>query len=105
MRRDNQRFAYDAYRRLINMYGDVVCGVEHEHFEQAFDKIKTKYKAKNDTDVPVEGMIAAVQRLQEGLPEAFRQAVPARADQAARARDRGGVQELDAPRGGHVSPG
>jgi pyruvate,orthophosphate dikinase len=53
----NQRFAYDAYRRLINMYGDVVCGVDHEHFEHAFDKIKAKYKVKNDTDVPLEGMV------------------------------------------------
>jgi pyruvate,orthophosphate dikinase len=52
----NERFAYDAYRRLINMYGDVVCGVDHEHFEKAFDKIKTKYKAKLDTDVPTAGM-------------------------------------------------
>ncbi|MFO0789141.1 MAG: pyruvate, phosphate dikinase [Pirellulales bacterium] len=53
---DNPRFAYDAYRRLINMYGDVVCGVDHEHFEHAFDKVKAKYKVKNDTDVPEEGM-------------------------------------------------
>ncbi len=52
----NERFAYDAYRRLINMYGDVVCNVDHEHFEKAFDKVKTKYKAKLDTDVPTEGM-------------------------------------------------
>jgi len=51
-----KRFAYDAYRRLINMYGDVVCGVSHELFEHAFDKIKAKYKVKNDTDVPLEGM-------------------------------------------------
>jgi pyruvate,orthophosphate dikinase len=53
----NERFAYDAYRRLINMYGDVVCGVDHELFEHAFDKVKAKFKVKNDTDVPVEGMI------------------------------------------------
>ena len=53
----NERFAYDAYRRLINMYGDVVCGVDHEHFEVAFDKIKKRYKATEDTDVPLEGMI------------------------------------------------
>jgi pyruvate,orthophosphate dikinase len=53
---ENERFAYDAYRRLINMYGDVVCGVDHEHFEHAFDKVKAKYRVKNDTDVPVEGM-------------------------------------------------
>ncbi|MCC7474530.1 MAG: pyruvate, phosphate dikinase [Pirellulales bacterium] len=52
-----KRFAYDAYRRLINMYGDVVCGVEHELFEHAFDKIKAKYKVKNDTEVPLEGMV------------------------------------------------
>src|SRR4029079_6956549 len=52
----NERFAYDSYRRLINMFGDVVFGVDHEHFEEAFDKIKKKYKATVDNDVPVEGM-------------------------------------------------
>jgi len=54
----NERFAYDAYRRLINMFGDVVCGVGHEYFEHAFDRIKAKYHAKEDNDVPLEGMIA-----------------------------------------------
>ena len=53
----NERFAYDSYRRLINMFGDVVVGVDHEHFEKAFDKIKLKYRVKDDTDVPLKGMI------------------------------------------------
>ncbi len=53
---DNERFAYDSYRRLVNMFGDVVVNVDHAHFEEAFDKIKAKFKAKQDTDVPVEGM-------------------------------------------------
>jgi pyruvate, orthophosphate dikinase len=53
----HKRFAYDAYRRLINMYGDVVCGVDHEHFEEAFAKIKRRYKATLDNDVPLEGMV------------------------------------------------
>src|SRR5262245_48083648 len=53
----HKRFAYDAYRRLINMFGDVVCNVDHEHFEVAFDKIKRKYNVKNDNDVPLEGMV------------------------------------------------
>jgi pyruvate,orthophosphate dikinase len=53
----NPRFAYDAYRRLINMFGDVVMGVDHHYFEEAFEKIKTKYKAKIDTDVPEQGII------------------------------------------------
>jgi len=53
----NERFAYDSYRRLINMFGDVVVGVDHEHFEEAFDELKKKYNAKLDTDVPTEGLI------------------------------------------------
>jgi pyruvate, orthophosphate dikinase len=55
---DNERFAFDAYRRLINMFGDVVMGVKHELFEEAFDQIKTKHKASVDTDVPAEGLRA-----------------------------------------------
>ena len=55
---DNPRFAYDAYRRLINMFGGVVMEVHHEHFEQAFDKIKKKYNVSLDTDVPAQGLIA-----------------------------------------------
>ncbi|TVQ03753.1 MAG: pyruvate, phosphate dikinase [Planctomycetaceae bacterium] len=52
----NERFAYDAYRRLINMFGDVVMGMDHHTFEHAFNKIKTKYKVTEDTDVPAEGL-------------------------------------------------
>ncbi len=52
----NERFAYDAYRRLINMFGDVVMGMDHHQFEKAFDKIKKKYKVTEDTDVPAEGL-------------------------------------------------
>ena len=53
----NRRFAYDAYRRLINMFGDVVMHLEHSQFEHAFDKIKKKYKVTLDTDVPEDGMV------------------------------------------------
>ena len=53
----NERFAYDAYRRLINMFGDVVMGVGHEHFEYAFGLIKKKYRVSEDTDVPTKGLI------------------------------------------------
>ncbi len=52
----NERFAYDAYRRLINMFGDVVMEVDHEHFEEAFDTIKKKYNTIEDTQVPAEGL-------------------------------------------------
>src|SRR3954467_10345494 len=73
---DNERFAYDAYRRLINMYGDVVCGVEHELFEEAFNKIKGKYKVKNDTDVPVEGMIQLCEEYKKVFQKHFGKSFP-----------------------------
>jgi pyruvate,orthophosphate dikinase len=72
----NERFAYDAYRRLINMYGDVVCGVEHALFEQAFDKIKIKYKAKSDTDVPAEGMIQLCEEYKKVFQKHFGKPFP-----------------------------
>ena len=52
----NERFAYDAYRRLINMFGDVVMGIDHHVFEAAFSKVKKKYKVTEDTEVPAEGL-------------------------------------------------
>ncbi|MFI4870417.1 MAG: PEP/pyruvate-binding domain-containing protein, partial [Phycisphaerales bacterium JB061] len=55
-RTGNDRFAYDAYRRLINMFGDVVMGVHHEKFEDAFAEIKAKYHVELDTEVPAEGL-------------------------------------------------
>jgi pyruvate,orthophosphate dikinase len=72
----NERFAFDAYRRLINMYGDVVCGVEHKLFENAFDKIKIKYKAKTDTDVPAEGMIELCEEYKKVFQKHFGKSFP-----------------------------
>jgi pyruvate,orthophosphate dikinase len=67
----NKRFAYDAYRRLINMFGDVVMGVDHHKFEQAFNSIKAKYKAGSDNDVPTDGIV----ELCEAYKEVFRKHV------------------------------
>ncbi len=53
---DNPRFAYDAWRRLINMFGNVVMDLEHEQFEHEFSAIKKKYRARLDNEVPAEGM-------------------------------------------------
>ncbi len=47
----NERFAWDAYRRFIQMFGDVVMGVKHELFEHELEIVKKKHKAKQDTDL------------------------------------------------------
>ncbi len=67
----NRRFAYDAYRRLINMFGDVVMGVDHEKFEHAFEKVKKKHGAKEDTDLGEAGMVEVC----EAYKEVYRVAV------------------------------
>src|SRR5437667_7154471 len=38
----NKRFAYDAYRRFITMYSDVVLGIGHHHFEEILDEHKDR---------------------------------------------------------------
>jgi pyruvate, orthophosphate dikinase len=52
----NERFAWDSWRRLINMFGDTVMGVDHEHFEHELTEVKKKRGAKLDTDLDVEGL-------------------------------------------------
>lgn len=47
----NERFAYDCYRRFIQMFGDVVMGVEHNLFEEAIEKMKEERGVRMDTDL------------------------------------------------------
>lgn len=47
----DERFAWDSYRRFIQMYGDVVMGVEHHEFESVLDDYKRENDYKNDTDL------------------------------------------------------
>ena len=48
---NNPRFAYDSYRRLIQMYGDVVMGMEHDNFEGIIQATKERKGVKNDSDL------------------------------------------------------
>jgi pyruvate,orthophosphate dikinase len=56
----NARFAYDCYRRFIQMFGEVALGVEMEHFDHIFDARKAKIKAKLDTDLTAEDLQAVI---------------------------------------------
>jgi pyruvate,orthophosphate dikinase len=51
---NNERFAWDAYRRLIQMFGKTVKGIEGRKFEHILDKYKAKTAGKQDTDLTVE---------------------------------------------------
>lgn len=52
----NARFCYDAYRRFVNMFGDVVLGIKHEYFEEALDALKEKKGVKLDTELDTEDL-------------------------------------------------
>ena len=47
----NPRFAWDAYRRFIQMFGDVAMGVEHAKFEKIIDEVKSHRGIKQDTEL------------------------------------------------------
>eukprot|EP00239_Pterosperma_sp_CCMP1384_P001846 CAMPEP_0197848776 /NCGR_PEP_ID=MMETSP1438-20131217/10012_1 /TAXON_ID=1461541 /ORGANISM="Pterosperma sp., Strain CCMP1384" /LENGTH=962 /DNA_ID=CAMNT_0043461187 /DNA_START=55 /DNA_END=2943 /DNA_ORIENTATION=+ len=50
------RFAYDSYRRFLDMFGDVVLGVPHELFEHALEEMKAKKGVENDSDLEAEDL-------------------------------------------------
>lgn len=47
----NGRFAYDCYRRLLQMFGDVVCGIDKNRFEQQLEFYKSKKNYQLDTEM------------------------------------------------------
>ncbi|HUE59757.1 MAG TPA: PEP/pyruvate-binding domain-containing protein, partial [Acidimicrobiales bacterium] len=49
---NDERFAYDSYRRFISMYGRIVLGIEGERFEGPFEKAKEKARVKSDAELP-----------------------------------------------------
>ena len=57
----NARFAYDIYRRFIDMFGDVVMGCNHEYFEEKIDAAKKKAGVKIDSDLNAEQLKGVVE--------------------------------------------
>ncbi|MFL6101603.1 MAG: pyruvate, phosphate dikinase [Actinomycetales bacterium] len=48
---NNPRFAWDSYRRLIQMFGATVLGIDAQHFADALDELKRKRDVENDVDL------------------------------------------------------
>ncbi len=58
----NARFAYDSYRRVIDMFGSTAMDVEHEEFEHEISKLKQEKNVKLDTDLSVDDLKELVKR-------------------------------------------
>ncbi|MDH5203570.1 MAG: pyruvate, phosphate dikinase, partial [Nitrospirota bacterium] len=57
----NERFVYDAYRRLITMFGNIVMGIDRQKFEKAIEEIKIKRGVHLDTDLTVDDLKSLVE--------------------------------------------
>jgi len=75
----NPRFAYDSYRRFIQMYADVVLGVEHHLFEDQLELMKQDRDVFQDTDLGADDLKELVKRykdiVESELGDAFPQEV------------------------------
>ena len=61
-RTGNPRFAYDIYRRFIDMFGDVVMGCHHEYFEHILDSAKKKAKVELDNELSADQLKDVVEK-------------------------------------------
>lgn len=62
---NNERFAYDAYRRFITMFGSIVMGIDRQKFENSLEEIKKEKGVHLDTDLDAEDLKRVVQRFKE----------------------------------------
>ncbi len=71
----DERFAYDSYRRFLQMYSDVVLGVKHENFEHALTALKDAKGYKSDTDLTVDDLKELIAEYKK-IGEKFGKPVP-----------------------------
>src|SRR3954471_18174613 len=64
-RSGDARFAYDSYRRFIQMYGNVVLGVEHHHFEDILENVKRDRDITLDTELTAADWQAVIEGYKE----------------------------------------
>ncbi len=65
----NERFAYDSYRRFIQMFSDVVLGVERRKFEEFTEKKKREKKVKYDSELTAEDLKEIVEEFKKIVKE------------------------------------
>lgn len=72
----DERFAYDCYRRFIQMYSDVVMGVEHYHFEAILEEHKERKKVKFDHELEAADLKALIEEYKGAVKSQSNQKFP-----------------------------
>ncbi len=65
----DERFAYDSYRRFIQMFGDVVLGVDHFYFEEELYAVKAAAGVKNDSDLSADDLKILIERYKKAISD------------------------------------
>src|SRR5436309_86676 len=87
-RSNNPRFAYDSYRRLIQMFGNVVLDIEKSEFDEVFDAKKKQKKAKLDTDLDAKALKEVIEEYKKVVKKHTKRDFPQDAhEQLTMARD------------------
>ena len=93
----NGRFAKDCYRRFIQMYGNVVLGIDKDKFEHELSAVKKKAKAKADVDLDETALDEVIARYKAVVQKETAQPFPQDPQGAAHGRPRRRLQVLDEP--------
>ena len=72
----DERFAWDAYRRFVQMFGEIVLGAPKEKLDRAMEQLKAQFNTKRDADLPVRAWRLLVDRFKEIIFGEKRQEVP-----------------------------
>ena len=72
----DERFAWDAYRRFVQMFGEIVLGAPKEKLDRAMEQLKAQFNTKRDADLPVTAWRLLVDRFKEIIFGEKRQEVP-----------------------------
>ncbi|RDI75085.1 pyruvate, phosphate dikinase [Gaiella occulta] len=94
----NPRFAYDSYRRLIQMYGEVVDGVDAHRFESALSSLKAARGVANDLDLGAEDLRELIRTFQRIYEEEVGYGFPQDPREQLRRAYRAVFDSWDAPR-------
>jgi pyruvate,orthophosphate dikinase len=94
----NPRFAFDSYRRLVQMYGEVVDGVDGQRFEQALSDLKRERSVEQDVDLSADDLRELVERFKAIYAEGTGSEFPQSASDQLRRAYRAVFDSWEAPR-------
>ena len=93
----SDRFAWDSYRRLLQMFGKTVLGLDGDLFEEEIEAAKNRKKVQNDVDLGTKELKALVKAFKKIIRKGTGRDFPRGSDQSADPRDRSGVSLVGQP--------